>query len=89
MVKGYQEVLCTVVSFKVGLLPQAYPLGALPLFSYNKSFPRCIKEGTITKTYQLLTYFPRITDIPWCHGIFNAFSLSLVCVQKPFCNVFM
>ena len=24
-------------------------------------------------------------DIPWFHGIFSAFSLSLVCVQKPFC----
>ena len=24
-------------------------------------------------------------DILWFHGIFNAFSLSLVCVQKPFC----
>ena len=26
-----------------------------------------------------------LTDIPWFYGIFNAFSLSLVCVQKPFC----
>ena len=25
------------------------------------------------------------TDVSWCHGIFNAFSLSLVYVQKPFC----
>ena len=25
------------------------------------------------------------TDIPWSHGIFNDFSLSLVCVQKLFC----
>ena len=24
-------------------------------------------------------------DIPWFHGIFNVFSLILVCVQKPFC----
>ena len=24
-------------------------------------------------------------DIPWFHSIFNVFSLSLVCVQKPFC----
>ena len=23
--------------------------------------------------------------IPWFHGIFNDFSLSLVCVQKPSC----
>ena len=28
-------------------------------------------------------------DIPWFHGIFNAFSLCLVCVQKPFCIIFM
>ena len=27
----------------------------------------------------------RVRDIPWFHGIFNAFFLSLVCVQKPFC----
>ena len=27
----------------------------------------------------------RAIDISWFHGIFNAFSLSLVCVQKPFC----
>ena len=26
-----------------------------------------------------------MADIPWFHGIFNAFSLSLVYVQKPFC----
>ena len=25
------------------------------------------------------------TNIPWFNGIFNAFSLSLVCVQKPLC----
>ena len=24
-------------------------------------------------------------DVPWFHGIFNAFSLSLVYLQKPFC----
>ena len=27
-------------------------------------------------------------DIPWFHDIFNAFSLRLVCVQKPFCMDF-
>ena len=26
-----------------------------------------------------------MVDIPWFHGIFNVFSLSLVCVQNPFC----
>ena len=26
-----------------------------------------------------------IIDLPLFHGIFNVFSLSLVCVQKPFC----
>ena len=25
------------------------------------------------------------TDVPWFHGIFNVFSLNLVCVKKPFC----
>ena len=24
-------------------------------------------------------------NIPWFHVIFNAFSLNLVCVEKPFC----
>ena len=32
---------------------------------------------------------PRIvgwpTDIPWYQGIFNVFSLNLVCFEKPFC----
>ena len=39
-------------------------------------------------TNQILTHIPRITDIPWFHGIFNVFSLSLVYVQKPFCIIF-
>ena len=26
-----------------------------------------------------------IIDLPLFHGIFNVFSLRLVCVQKPFC----
>ena len=29
--------------------------------------------------------FEQEIDIPWFHGIINTFSLSLVCVQKPFC----
>ena len=28
-------------------------------------------------------------DIPWFHGTFNAFSLSLVCVQSLFVLIFM
>ena len=36
-------------------------------------------------TNKILTHIPRITDIPWFHGIFNVFSLSLVYVQKTFC----
>ena len=26
-----------------------------------------------------------VSDEPWFHGSFNAFSISLVCVKKPFC----
>ena len=31
----------------------------------------------------------KTADVPWFHGIFNAFSLSLVCVQKPFLYWFL
>ena len=60
MVKGYQGLLFTLVSSYVEKLPQAYLLDVFPCFSLNNSFPMCIREGTITKSYQLIIFF-----LPW------------------------
>ena len=37
-------------------------------------------------TLALFNFIQEVSpDMPWFHGIFNVFFLSLVCVQKPFC----
>ena len=35
--------------------------------------------------WDIQPYKNNMIDVPWFHTIFNAFSLILVCVQKPFC----
>ena len=49
--------------------------------------PGCFTQIIDVPTWKLEAinmYFCWVTDIPWFHSIFNAFSLNLVCVQKPF-----
>lgn len=41
-----------------------------------------LKKRRLKKDYERNT---DLVDLPWFHVIFNAFSLSLLCVQKPFC----